>query len=194
MCAQQQQSDPLTSTMVPLEVTLTTKKCVRFGETQERFLAPLPRTVNPEDLYYTARELKLQKAQDLERHAAKFDRRRHIHQFIQSVLEVQTEQKEYGLTVDAYELFLVACANSKKDRIKAQRIAALEAAEMRRQEESSSSLSSSSASTTSTKKSMRKRLSGSFSKLFTRSVSSRNLVRSLSLRNLSFRKVSTPAC
>ena len=173
-----------------------------------------------EDLYYTSQELKKQRQDDeatnrnsktqeddlfsfrgLERSHHSVERRRHIQEFVQSVLEVQREQQEFGLARDDYELFMVASANSKKDRIKAQRMGTKDAFDAMSccMGDSTSSISTTASGTSVSsqkrRKSLKERFSGSFSKL--KSNSKRLLLgKEVSLKRLSFRKTTAaaPAC
>lgn len=160
------------------------QKSVRFGETQERFLDPLPYFCK-DSLYYTSKELKLNKKEHgffrgLEHANHSVERRRHIQDFVQTVLDVQREQQEYGLD-DEYELFMVATIHSKKDRIRAQRMGAQDHVEATTEEEEEEKGRKRS------KGIVKKVLSGSYSKLRS---SSKNLLKGSSLKELSFKSLS----
>ena len=144
MCQQQKPTTTTPAAVMPLDL----KKQVRFGEIQQHFLAPLPQDLQRQHMYYSHGELQVQKEADmqtlgecdesfeqgicfrgLETPDHKTERRNRIKKCIRTVLEVHLEQKELGY-LDDYELYIVARANSKSDRKKAQKAAAQDALEL----------------------------------------------------------------
>lgn len=206
-----------TTSTATATMPVAAKKGVTFGEIQQHFLAPVPEDLQRQFMYYSAEELSIQKEADISllrinsdninteasllEHGICFrgleqtyntndktERRDRIRKYIRTVLEVHLEQKELGYR-DDYEVYIVARANSKTDRKKAQRLAAQDAEDVLVLVEKD--CLSHHTNTKRRRRSLKRLLSGSMARVFTSS--KRNLLRSnsLSSKNLSLKNLDT---
>jgi hypothetical protein len=198
MCKQGKQRRLSLRKIEPLHLqannNLKRSRSVQFGEIQECSLDSLP--YNDEDkaaLFYTQAELrKLKKAdisakreaeenpeavdhivdeeeisfRGLEHCLDTSERKQHIREYVQSVVGIHLEQREMGY-FDDFELYVIARHKSKKDRKHAQRMASLDSRDIMDYSDQSDASSSALGS----RRSLKRWVSGQFSKL-TRSNSS----------------------